>query len=83
MTGNGWKNIKNVTKEDYVYTMNPDTKEAGYQPVTGLVKVYADKMIRFNGKSIDLLVTDEHKMFLYGEKGYEFRFAKDLKNSQP
>ena len=62
LTSTGWKFIKDITFNDLVYSMDIETREARYMPVTELHKYYFDELIHFKGKAIDLMVTENHNM---------------------
>ena len=63
MTNNGWKLFKNLLKDDLIFSLNPNTKQPEY---VKYVKYFSynkeGKMIRFSNKSLDMLVTEDHKM---------------------
>lgn len=85
LTINGFRNIKDIKVGDLVATMNPETRETEYKPVTNFWEYdYEGKMyepdttgserksnIRFN-------VTSNHRMLRKNKKGLEFIEAKEL-----
>ena len=65
MTLQGWKYIKDVTKNDDIITLNPETSNIEYQKPTNLFEYdFKGELIHFKGKHIDLLVTDNHKVYI-------------------
>ena len=64
LTQKGWKLIKDITKDDLVYSMNPKTQEAEYMPVIDTQKVFTEDLISFKSKSADIIVTSNHKMLV-------------------
>ena len=63
MTDNGWKLFKDLNKTDLIFSLNPDTKQPEYVKYVNYFAYKKDgKMIRFSNKSLDLLVTEDHKM---------------------
>ncbi|MGQ9780734.1 MAG: LAGLIDADG family homing endonuclease [Nitrososphaeria archaeon] len=81
LTDKGWKKIADVEYSDRVCTLNPRTHVIEFQvPVGKFVYEYKGKMFHQKGKSVDLLVTPNHKMWVKRrrEKEFEFVEAKDL-----
>lgn len=65
LTKGGWKSFKDLTKEDEVLTLNPQTREIEYQtPVRIFEYDYDGEMIKITSNSLDLLVTPNHNMFI-------------------
>lgn len=81
LTSHGWKFIKDVTLDDNVATLNPETFEFDYLKPE-MVRRYEHKgrMYSLKTSSLDLVVTDNHRMFVQrrGHRGYEFVEAKDV-----
>lgn len=81
LTSHGWKFIKDVTLEDNVATLNPETFEFDYLKPE-MVRRYEHKgrMYSLKTSSLDLVVTDNHRMFVQrrDHTGYEFVEAKDV-----
>lgn len=67
LTFNGWKNFSDLTKDDFVYSLNPSNLLCSYQPITAIQKFKAKEIIQFKGKSLDLAVTGNHNMFVWSE----------------
>lgn len=83
-TKNGWKSVKDITKEDILATLNIDTNLLEYhKPLEVIQKKYKGNMVSIESQSISLLVTPNHRCYVknsfYGD--YHWVFAKDLFNS--
>lgn len=64
LTNEGWKKFKDISDEEIVATLNPETNELEYQKIINKIKYkYDGQMIRFNNQRIDLLVTPNHKIW--------------------
>jgi UDP-glucuronate decarboxylase len=75
LTKDGWKMIKDVSKEDRILTLNQKGYYLEYQrPVEIIKERYIGEMIRFKNSKIDLLVTPNHDM--YTRKREARNFAK-------
>ena len=65
LTKDGFKLFKDLTPNDYVLTMNPDTHIAEYMKPIALHKHYRQgKMIELNKKGGSFCVTPNHKMYV-------------------
>lgn len=66
LTTEGLKTYKELKKGDLVYSLNPATKEIEIKPIEKvIIQPYKGKMIHFNNKRIDLMVTPNHKMLIF------------------
>ncbi|MBI2136467.1 hypothetical protein HYU06_05330 [Candidatus Woesearchaeota archaeon] len=64
LTKNGWKLFKDLTKNEAVATLNPETNELVYQQIEQKTEYkYSGKMVYFKNKRINLLVTPEHNIW--------------------
>ena len=91
LTLGGWRYIKDVQIGDAVFSKNPRTGQATYHRVTAVQKSYHEKMVAIKNKSVDLLVTPDHKILVENFKrkngpsktrprtGWKFVQAKNLK----
>lgn len=81
LTFAGWKFLKDVTLDDFIATLNPETNEFEYLSPES-VRKYEHKGVMYavRTQSIDLVVTDNHRMFVKkrGKKAFEFIEAKDI-----
>ncbi len=62
LTSKGWKLIKDIKLNDLVYSMNPKSGNTKFMPVLKTYEQQRDELIHFKSKSIDLLVTKNHKI---------------------
>jgi len=64
LTNNGWKYFKDITKNDKIATLK-DGKFLEYQHPLNIVNYdYNGKMYKLQTRSIDLLVTPNHKLYV-------------------
>lgn len=78
-----WKPIVDVVVGDLILQLDPNTNVADFAPVSAKYKFNHDgNMIRFKGENCDLLVTEEHKMFVTDIKNYELKEAKYITGSE-
>ncbi len=68
LTDSGWKFVVSVTQNDLVYSMDTKTEVAEMKQVTDLRKVYADELISFKNKSVDIMCTKNHKILIKKRK---------------
>jgi 5-methyltetrahydropteroyltriglutamate--homocysteine methyltransferase len=65
LTKDGLKSFEELKKGDEVLSLNPVTRRIEWKPVTRIhLYPYSGKMIRFAGRSFDLLVTPNHTMYI-------------------
>src|SRR3989344_1484970 len=81
LTSEGWKYIKDISKNEIVATLNPKSNALEYKKIQKKLKYkYKGKLIHFKNKRIDLMVTPNHKMWAktrYSKK-FEFVLAENL-----
>lgn len=90
MVHGGWKHFDELTMEDEVATVNPQTLRMEYQKPTRIInEPYKGKMLHFkNGNGFDLMVTPNHKLFVRKPKEryhqsddkYVLKYAQDVNN---
>lgn len=75
-TDSGWKLFKDVTLEDKIWALNPETRVPEFiSPKKRIQYHYQGKMLKFCHKSFNLLVTPDHNMFIkYTGDGAADRF---------
>ena len=85
LTRKGWKKISEVSYEDEVATLNPETDELEYQRPSRLFNFeYSGKMCHFYGRHLDLLVTPDHNVYVSRYKSeanwypYQLEKAEDV-----
>jgi dTDP-glucose 4,6-dehydratase len=65
LTTEGLKTYKELKRGDLVFSLNPKTFKIEVKPIEKvIIQSYKGKMIHFNNKRIDLLVTPNHNMFI-------------------
>jgi len=79
LTKDGWKLIKDIKINDFVYSMDIKTRKARFMPVLKTYEQKRDKLIKFQGKLIDLLVTENHKIIYETKSKIKNIFFKDAK----
>jgi intein/homing endonuclease len=79
LTKSGWKKIKDIEIGEKVYTLNKKGF-VEYQEVKGTYKEpYQGEMYHFKGRTIDTVVTPNHRFLTINRKGkYEYIEAQDL-----
>lgn len=71
LTEFGWKQIAEIKVGDKIYSRSTDGS-AGYFPASRVFKHKVRELVHFNGMSIDLLVTLNHKMLTYTPEGNQY-----------
>lgn len=81
LTEEGWKLFKDLTGNERIATLNPWTEEIEYhKPTKIIVQDYEGVMIHQKGKTIDLMVTPNHKVYIRrGYQGKKWRLLKTVK----
>ena len=65
LTKEGWKYFYELNKRDKVCTLNPETDRIEYQkPLRYIEKDHKGKMLHFNQRSLDMMVTPDHKLLV-------------------
>ncbi len=63
-TLNGWKQYKDITKEDKVLSLNHNTQEISYSGIENIIiKDNNEDMYSFKSKDIDLFVSAKHRCY--------------------
>jgi len=85
LTQEGWKRVSEVSYEDKIATLNPETDELEYQHPSRLFNFeYSGKMCHFYGRHLDLLVTPDHNVYVSRYKSgadwypYQLEKAEDV-----
>ena len=69
LTKAGWKRFKDVSDDDLIMSLNPDTREVEWVSVVDQQCYdFNGELVRFYNKSLDCAVTPEHRM-VYLNKG--------------
>ena len=83
LTENGWKLFKNVSKLENIATLNKNTDTLEYQLPTRLqCYTYSGKMYKIKSKSVDLLVTKNHDLFVKMQININNYIKKDRTKSE-
>ena len=80
LTASGWKHFRDVTVRDNVATLDPDTGVFDYlRPELVHAYRHSGKMYRLRNSCLDILVTDNHRLFVRrrGSSRFEFVEARD------
>ena len=65
MTYEGWKDIKAVSVDELIATLNTVNGQLEYKPIQRIINdPYKGKMISIKGQNIDILVTPNHRFVL-------------------
>jgi len=81
LTNKGWKYFKDLNKTELVATLNPKTLQIEYKkPSYYIEEFYEGEMYKIENKSIDFLVTPNHKFFVINRKSKRkcFKTIKEL-----
>ena len=85
LTLRGWIPFRELTTNDFVATLNPETNELVYQRPKRLISYYYEgRMVKVHSRHIDLLVTPNHRMFVSVNKdaniwsGYKLLPAEEI-----
>lgn len=77
LTDNGWKLFDDVTNRDKICSLEPINNKIEYVNfVDRQVKEYNGDLIHFKGRSCDLAVTPDHRMFYKEYRNNESKFAR-------
>lgn len=75
MTANGWKLFKDISNNEIVATLNPETKNVEFHTIDEKIQYLINKdMHYYNSKTVNLMVTDNHKMYI---KKHDVRIPQD------
>jgi len=62
-TNDGWKLFKDLSGNEKILSLNPDTKDLEWAAIVKKMNYwYNGEMIRFHSRSLDMMVTPDHKM---------------------
>lgn len=69
LTNNGWKNHKNITKQDLVYSLNPLSHKLEQIPIEDIfIYDYDGDMIEYDNNRVNFCVTPNHKFLMYQKR---------------
>jgi len=78
LTISGWKRFYDVTLDDELFTRREDGKVEIHKPIRKFEYNWDGYLIRFKHKSLDLLVTPNHKMVIERYGKYKLVEAQDF-----
>jgi hypothetical protein len=85
LTKRGWVKYTNIKKEDKVLSFNPDTEKGEWVDIDQIIiKKFEGYLNHLETRTIDLMATDNHKMFTYNRrtKKYEYIQIQNLTNNR-
>lgn len=82
LTQNGWKYFSDISDDEIVATLNPDTHELEYHKIIEkYVYDYSGEMYNYKSASVDLSVTPNHKLYIRDRstKTWKLEEAQNIK----
>jgi hypothetical protein len=64
LTDMGWRLFRKLSGHERFATLNTKNRNVEYQTATDYIHNFSEKMLKFKHKSLDLLVTPNHKMVI-------------------
>jgi hypothetical protein len=88
-TNNGWKFYNELCKNDKILSVNINSQELEWANIINVIeKDVNEELLHFKHKFLDILVTNEHRMFTYSSinnkpqiKNNDVYLAKDIKQT--
>jgi len=87
LTKDDWKLFKNLSYNDELLTLHPETHYIEYQkPKEIIINEYDGELIKFVNKYVDLCVTPNHRLYIKNRKSkkenekFDFQRAEDVEN---
>lgn len=79
LTKRGWQYFKYITKEDKIFSLNPETKETEWVEILLYFKrLYNGEMVHFYNRNLDCLVTPEHEVVYLNKSNQEIKRCKAI-----
>lgn len=80
LTYNGWKEIKDISNNEIVATLNPETKNIEYHEIDKkIILPYKGEMYKFKNRQIDISFTPTHRHLLINRYNkHLFANSKDI-----
>ena len=79
LTINGWKEIKDIVKDDFVCILDPESDNISYEHPEEVHKYdYNGKMYQLKSQLVDLTVTPNHRMWIKRRFGAGSNYKKDF-----
>lgn len=77
LTKRGWINYKEIKLDDIVFSFNPETKLGEWVKIDKLIiQKFSGKLNRINLKTLDLLATDNHKIFYKTKLSNKYKYTE-------
>lgn len=64
-TSKGWKPVSDITYEDKLATLNPETEQIEFHNPKGLVSHYENELIEIKDKWFNIQITKDHDCFIH------------------
>ena len=64
-TSKGWKAVSDITYEDKLATLNPETEQIEFHKPKGLVSHYETELIEIKDKWFNIQITKDHDCFIH------------------
>lgn len=84
MTKDGYKDFEDLTYDDLIATLNPNTNQLEYQKPTRIIKEqYSGPMHQYETGNVSYCVTPNHKMYMATDLYTKYKLIKrkDIKNN--
>lgn len=82
LTSRGWTLFKDIKKEDVFYSVNPKTKKIEFVSAIQFHKyLYKGRMYHYEGRSVDLMITPDHNLYLKEYHHKRFKFIQADENN--
>lgn len=66
LTKNGWKRYNEITYEDEVLSLEPNSQQMEWSKIKNIIIRENDKtLLHFKNQNMDFMVTENHRMFVY------------------
>ena len=75
----GWKPIKDITTDDKVLTLNPESREPVFQYPIATIQKEAKEVVRIYNRWFDTCITPDHDCFIYQPQGKDHKLAPDFR----
>lgn len=84
LTQDGWKEIQNITEDEIIATLNPNTKNIEYQQIKRkIVLPFVGNLINFSGRQINMSFTPNHRHLLFNRYDTPyFATSDEIKNPE-
>lgn len=74
LTNNGWKLFKDVSNDDLILSLNPETRNMEWVGISDMqCREHHGDMVHFYNKTLDCLVTPEHQMVYLNKRDGEIK----------